>query len=256
MADKQILVTGSADAPAGYTVPNTAEIIPKALSCVFDGTGASGDFVPVLEIVSDGGVVVAQSKGSTVTAGGSVEQTWFPRVGGTSTATPAASAYLETQTSKTFTGSVGFDATWEFFNTTDTTVFGTNLFASPTTLPPHNTTGDVNLVLLQKGCYVVECAVQWHSGQTDFFAELGHGNTVYQTGLYPSPIEALASSDAPGGIASEMVTQSIRLFTVEFPPGYTLIQMQGVGATTYTVDSYSMVAHWLGGGVGADTSVY
>lgn len=77
MADKQILVTGSADAPAGYTVPNTVEIIPKAVRAVFDGTGASDNFVPLLQIVSDGGVVVAEAPGSTVTAGGSVSQSWF-----------------------------------------------------------------------------------------------------------------------------------------------------------------------------------
>lgn len=86
MADKQILVTGSADAPAGYVVPNTVDLIPKAVSCILDGTGASSDFVPVLEVISDGGVVVAQSPGSTVTAGGSVEQSWFPRVGATAQA--------------------------------------------------------------------------------------------------------------------------------------------------------------------------
>ncbi|HEX7070461.1 MAG TPA: hypothetical protein VF190_06635 [Rhodothermales bacterium] len=80
MADVQILVTGSADAPVTYTVPATAEIRPKVVHAVFDGTGASGSFQPVLEIVSDGGVVVGQSPGSTVTAGGSVEQSWFRRV--------------------------------------------------------------------------------------------------------------------------------------------------------------------------------
>lgn len=82
MADAQILATGSADAPEGYTVPNTVELIPKAVSAIFDGTGASGDFIPLLEIVSDGGIVVAQSPGSTVTAGGSVEQSWFPWLSG------------------------------------------------------------------------------------------------------------------------------------------------------------------------------
>lgn len=77
MADKQILVTGSEDAPAGYTVPNTVEIIPKAVNCTLDGTGASGNFVPLLQVISDGGVIVAESPGATVTAGGSVKQSWF-----------------------------------------------------------------------------------------------------------------------------------------------------------------------------------
>jgi hypothetical protein len=79
--DQQVLVTGTASAPASWTVPGNGQIRPKAIYATFDGTGASGDFMPFLEIISDGGEVIAQSAGSTVTAGGSVEQTWFPRVG-------------------------------------------------------------------------------------------------------------------------------------------------------------------------------
>lgn len=97
MPDVQILVTGSADAPVKYTVPNTTELIPKAVSAVFDGTGASGSFQPVVEIISDGGVVVAQSAGDTVAAGGSVEQSWFPGVGlggSTVTAPNVATLYV------------------------------------------------------------------------------------------------------------------------------------------------------------------
>lgn len=128
MADKQILVTGSSDAPEGYTVPNTVELIPKAVSAVFDGTGASGNFVPIVEIVSDGGVVVAQSPASQVSAGGQAEVSWFPRVGGS--AGSAAAGALPTaalRQTNTFTWTPSATTpraiSWPRFATTDTSVF-------------------------------------------------------------------------------------------------------------------------------------
>jgi hypothetical protein len=136
VADKQILVTGSSDAPEGYTVPNTVELIPKAVSCVLDGTGASGDFVPVLEIVSDGGVVVAQSPGSTVTAGGSVEQSWFPRVGGSGGANVAAAEpqwfYAVRSTSLTMGAGAQDTIPWDSLHSSDSTLFSlaTNIHAN------------------------------------------------------------------------------------------------------------------------------
>jgi hypothetical protein len=66
-------------APASYTVPNAAEIVPKAINATFDGTGAAGSFVPAVEYVSDGGVVVARVPcQTTVSAGGSAEVTFAP----------------------------------------------------------------------------------------------------------------------------------------------------------------------------------
>ena len=81
MADVQILAAGSEATPYAYTVPNSQEIVPKAVSAVFDGTGAAGAFLPLLEIVSDAGIVVAQSPASSVQSGGTAEVSWFPRVG-------------------------------------------------------------------------------------------------------------------------------------------------------------------------------
>lgn len=86
MADVQIHLE-AADAPLSYTVPNTSELIPKAVSAVFDGTGASGQFAPLVEVISDGGIVVAQSKADTVAAGGSAEVSWFQGVSGATSAT-------------------------------------------------------------------------------------------------------------------------------------------------------------------------
>lgn len=76
--DVQIADTSSGDAPHDYTVPSSADFILKAAYGVFDGTLASGNFLPTLEIVSDSGHTVARSVGQQVTAGDSAEVSWFP----------------------------------------------------------------------------------------------------------------------------------------------------------------------------------
>ena len=73
---------GVGNAPQSYTVPNATEIIPRAVNATFDGTAAVGSFVPTLEIVSDGGVVIARVPAdTTVLAGGSAEVTFAPFLG-------------------------------------------------------------------------------------------------------------------------------------------------------------------------------
>lgn len=106
MADKQILVTGSADAPVSYTVPNTVTLNPKVVNCVMDGTGASGSFQPVCEIVSDGGVVIGQSPGTAVAAGASVEISWFRKLRRQVVATTPV---LQGFVSSVFPNPTGFD---------------------------------------------------------------------------------------------------------------------------------------------------
>jgi hypothetical protein len=77
--DVQILGIEVGDAPVSYVLPDALEFIPKAVTATFDGTNASGDFLPTLEIVSDSGHVVSRVPvGSAVVAGGSAEVTWAP----------------------------------------------------------------------------------------------------------------------------------------------------------------------------------
>jgi hypothetical protein len=77
--DTQILASGSASAPESYTVPSAQEIMIKAVACTFDGTGASGDFLPMLSVIPPGGIgPIECPMTTTVTAGESAEVTWFP----------------------------------------------------------------------------------------------------------------------------------------------------------------------------------
>jgi len=78
VADVQIAVALRESAPFGYEVPNSQEIVPKCVNAIVDGSAAASSFVPVVEIISDGGIVVARCPAPTVAAGGSANVSWFP----------------------------------------------------------------------------------------------------------------------------------------------------------------------------------
>lgn len=79
--DQQVLVTGAASAPASFRIPGNGQIQPKAVFASYDGTGAAGDFVPALKIISDGGETVGiYPTESPVVAGASADVSWFPGV--------------------------------------------------------------------------------------------------------------------------------------------------------------------------------
>ncbi len=75
----QIFTNGPQAVPLTYTVPGTGEVVPLACQALFDGTGASGPFVPALIFKSQAGHVIARvPTATTVAAGASAEVSWFP----------------------------------------------------------------------------------------------------------------------------------------------------------------------------------
>lgn len=108
--------------PVSYEVPNATEIIPKVVTAVFDGTGAAGSFVPTVEIVSDGGVVVARVPcQTTVAAGGSCECTFAPFLRASATAGPLAPQFglYNTASLSLAGGGGGGLATWQYQSGTE-----------------------------------------------------------------------------------------------------------------------------------------
>lgn len=78
MADQQILVTGTSAVPLTYEVPNAIEAALLCVNATVDGSVASGSFLATVEIVSDGGIVVARCPCFTIlAAGASAEISWF-----------------------------------------------------------------------------------------------------------------------------------------------------------------------------------
>lgn len=83
MADAQILAAGVASAPLSYVIPNAQELTLRAVNADFDGSATASPYVPVVEIISDAGIVIARCPlSSTIAAAGSAEVSWFPGLGG------------------------------------------------------------------------------------------------------------------------------------------------------------------------------
>jgi len=82
VADTQIASLKKVAVPSEYTLPLSAEFILKCVNADFDGSGAGGDWLPCVTIVSDSGHVIARAvdQGVKVTAGDDAEVSWFPRL--------------------------------------------------------------------------------------------------------------------------------------------------------------------------------
>src|SRR5438874_1569479 len=82
MPDTQIFSGKKVAAPSTYELPASAEFILKCVNADFDGSGAAGDYLPCVTIVSDSGQVIARAvdQDVKVTAGSDAEVSWFPRV--------------------------------------------------------------------------------------------------------------------------------------------------------------------------------
>ena len=80
MPDVPIINRATVTAPKDYTLPQSQEILLKAVRAEFDGTSAASAFLPALQLVSNNGDVMwtAVLPSTTVAAGGSASVNWFP----------------------------------------------------------------------------------------------------------------------------------------------------------------------------------
>jgi hypothetical protein len=73
-------VPGSGTAPLQYSIAQAQEVIVKALSASFNGSGAASAWYPCIRILSPSGQLVGQYiTTATVAAGGSADASFFPR---------------------------------------------------------------------------------------------------------------------------------------------------------------------------------
>lgn len=82
---------GPEAAPYAYVLASSEEFTPQAISAVFDGSGAGGDFLPCCSVYTQNGQLVSRDFPSTVTAGDSAEVTYHPFLRA-ATSAPAPSA--------------------------------------------------------------------------------------------------------------------------------------------------------------------
>jgi hypothetical protein len=139
MADQQILVAGTSAVPVTYTGPNSMEAALLCVNATIDGAAASAQYLATVEIISDGGVVVARCPCfTTLPVGGTAEISWFRLRNQTSTVVPFTTPYEELIQSLgglvlywKLDDSVGSPTAHDSAGTNDGTVYGAITFGEP-----------------------------------------------------------------------------------------------------------------------------
>lgn len=73
-----ISVPGDPSSPLTYTVPGSTAFIARAASASFDGSVASGSFLPTMTWIAQSGEILGRYTAPEVAVGGSAEVSWFP----------------------------------------------------------------------------------------------------------------------------------------------------------------------------------
>lgn len=237
MADTQILAAGAAAAPLDYEVPNAQEILLKAVRATFDGTGAAGAFIPCIELISDGGVPLADAIGDQVAAGASADASFFPgaaKAAAAGASTQAAWFFAKRETAQTIpTTAPQQRIAWTHWVTSDPTVFTVQ-----TTLHTDDT-----VIGNKMGIYYAQCQVGWHPNMTypgsvdvitDFFGVNLGSNTEVSA--------ATTATDPVGQIRLESNSQ---LIVTQSVPGEISVRVHNWDAVNHNVDAaYYFIAYW------------
>lgn len=195
MADS-IFSRGPLTAPLDYVVPGSSVIVPVSAYADFDGTGASGAFVPCLVLKDQSGNVIAISQASTtVAAGASASMSWFPGVKAGAAAAAASGGVPWAQTNQggaAQTINSGAGATYFSvqdgvssgkFETSDATIFDN---ASTTAFTGSAVYG---IRIKAAGTYMVQGAFFWATqgtvgrGISAYYSQsAGSGPSIFQLG--------------------------------------------------------------------------
>lgn len=222
MPDKQIHPTGTVHAPADYTLSSGSEILLKSVYAKYDGSGASGSFVPLVRIISNAGSITDEvPQDATIAAGASADATWFPRVGASASAAPTGTVswvHLHDPFGSVVSRSTPhtiYDFTSSIVYTNDSSLFS---------VVPGN-----GLRIAQAGFYTVAVSCiftgQLAAGSAEAILNLsGIGNEIDSTDTFMKP-------DFAGGIAICTMTESFPLDSSGSTAPLSLLQTSGVTAT-------------------------
>lgn len=233
MADTQVLVAGQGAAPLDYTVPNAQEILLKVCRATFDGSGAGAAFIPLIELVSDGGVVVADAVGQSVAAGASADASFFPgaakpaQAAGGSAGVAFTRGTYQSGPNPPISVGAGTNNPQPFytFDNTDPTVFSWST----------TTNHDDTLTLHPPGSYLCYCTYQGGTG-----GDVGGPIIVPSSG--PFTINNYGFMDAapgiPGGFANAWCLTGIHSTANDYTVGVTITNPSAFAMSVFIVDFY------------------
>lgn len=80
MPTREVAVPGDPSQPLSYTLPGSVAFVVRAAFCTFNGTGASGNFIPSMQWYSQSGDFIGQYIAPEVAAGSTADVSFFPGV--------------------------------------------------------------------------------------------------------------------------------------------------------------------------------
>jgi hypothetical protein len=172
-----VKVTSTQSTPEDYLLSGATSVDLLAVRAVFDGSGAAGDFVPVVQIVNEADEIMLTFVGEKVTAGDSASYTFAPFLKGTATAaggsgiqfdvSPQTGGFLEVTT---LTGTIQLtDQSGTGFNIDSEDSGGSSGFVSITTGDGEVFIGSTEIVN-RIGGGPGDFKVQYHGLGGDYFS--------------------------------------------------------------------------------------
>lgn len=221
MPDAQIHPFGTEAAPADYVIPSGAELLLKNAYAKFDGSGAFGDYKPLLRIISDSGSVVAEAVAdTTIVAGESADATWFPRVGGGVGITEITSSDGSIEVVDPFgpVTDISVQATPRVgghFQSTANPNSGAGMVGTAVTVIDYDpqgmcaALGDTFVTIQQHGLYLLAGTATFTNMPTGAIGSAGFRNLNGFPGSFPISVESAVTDTAPnpsGGAPDPAVT--------------------------------------------------
>jgi hypothetical protein len=146
-------------------VPNAQEILLRSVNAEFDGSGASGPFIPAVVLEGPGGVVMARAADPSIViaAGSSGEVSWFPGVKNGGAAGGGIAAIAQGWFNNPSNGDpevtvptgAGYNVPWAHTYTSDSSYFG---FATTTNTDDTIELAKANTLYLIFGAFAWESA--------------------------------------------------------------------------------------------------
>lgn len=234
MASVPLRSTRVEAAPKDYSIPAAQLIRLLSVRASFDGSGAASPWLPALQILDNNGnvLVTAADPNVSVAAAGSADVSWFPGVKPASTASGSStfSAYAElsltgADTPLSVPGGGTSQVPWPHATWNDTTVFGTSLNGTPTTV--HDTAGDQNLVLRKNGVYFFFFKFLFENtvGSYQRFGYINNADLVSGVGEFMDSFKA-QSGDGYGHMGVNIAIQAVTSAPSYVQP--TVQQLDGV----------------------------
>lgn len=202
---------GPEQAPYAYVLASSEEFTPQAISAVFDGSGAGGDFQPCCSIYTQNGQLVSRDYPSTVTAGSSAEVTFHPFLRAvTSSAPPVSGTNLPYCYAE---GDVDTGGTLPSFFSFDTSADGAAIFAL--------SAGSDKIQILATGTYMANTVLVYQDNFSTATDDLilttsmgGVGDIDYRSVIGPWAVQGMNT----GGALHDWIPGRADLITVNTIP--------------------------------------